>query len=339
MKYKIFLFLVGGLYPAVRAQQPRLPQVDRYRAATGREIQLPAPEEIRYHLLGTLYDKDVRLMLNLPDFHDKGTKEAMPFGYRLKTESEVELKSVAGNLSESTVRKFYNRSVFTGISYLFCDSTVYGIRLYYCPEDKPVREFIGGELDRFFKKADYCSDSLAVYSDPDYLVKIGREKVEIYSLFHYPAAEVRFPGVTHFYWEAPCMWPVGETAVSLSFYNQRTKENNWQTAFRLKVTGREKKFGIKEIRFKTDDTEYSYSLESDFYTVTDKGYGEADMRTFVFPEEAKEILRSRSVTVSIVGENDSISYPMPMFQRVSLFTAFEYFRWHVTQAMEKYKNW
>ena len=341
MKEIIFSLLLVAANFTMLAQQPRLPQTENYLEATGNVSHRAIGETARYNLLGTLVAEDARPMLNFPDMDDRGTREVMPFGYKLNAASQVKFAHVDGNMATTEVRRLYNKSVFTGVEYALCDSTVYGITFYFDAQDEATRNFATAQLDAFFGAADYAADSLSVYSDADYLVKVGDGKVEAYSLYHYPCVEKRFPGVQHFYWEAPCHVYADGVDVSLAFYNQRTKENNMQLAFRLSVNA-EKLPGMKSIKFETGDAAYFYRLKSDFTESEPDGSSasEADMRIFIFPEDAKHILRSPQVTVTIEGSNGKVvSYEMPPFQRASLSTAFEYFRWNVTNAMAKYKGW
>lgn len=341
IKKIVFSLLLVAADFAMLAQQPRLPQVENYLEATGDVSHREIGETARYNLLETLVAKDARLMLNFPDMNDRGTREVMPFGYQLNAASQVKLVHVDGNMATTEVKRLYNKSAFTGVEYALCDSTVYGITFYFDTKDESIRNFVTVQLGAFFGAADYATDSLSVYSDADYLVKVGNGKVEAYSLFHYPCVEKRFPGVQHFYWEAPCHVFADGAEVSLAFYNQRTKENNMQLAFKLKMKT-EKLSGMKSIKFDTGDAAYSYQLKSDFIEVEPDGSGmtDADMRVFLSQEDAKHILRSPQVAVTIEGNNGkAVSYVMPSFQKASLSTAFDYFRWNVTNAMVKYKGW
>ena len=49
--------------------------------------------------------------------------------------------------------------------------------------------------------------------------------------------------------------------------------------------------------------------------------------------------RSKVINVELVGEGGKVLYEMPDFQRVSVHTAYEYFRWNVTNPMVKYRAW
>ena len=47
----------------------------------------------------------------------------------------------------------------------------------------------------------------------------------------------------------------------------------------------------------------------------------------------------KTVKVELVGEGGRLLYEMPAFQRASVHTAYEYFRWNVTNPMDKYRAW
>lgn len=339
MKYIGLLLLL--VCPALWGQQPRLDQVGEYQKMTGKPHPVKMAAENRYNLLGTLYAKGRNILLNFPEMKDKGTKEILPFGFRLSERTEVKTIHHSGSLCESVSCGLWNESVFSDVSYLLCDSVVYGVRMKYADTEQTVRGFIQKELKTFFSEADYVSDSLSVYSDADYLVKVTPDQVMAYSLFHYPAVETRFPGVTHYYWEAPCeMILTDGTRISISFYNQLTKENNWQTAFRLYVRSRgDEPFEPERIRFEVDGISYTYPLASFFTERTPCGWVEKVMRVFVAPEVLKRLSRTNGLTVTLEGRTRKFDFVMPAYQRASLSTAYEYFRWNVTNALVKYKGW
>ena len=335
MKHVILLFIFSLACGLLAAQQPRLPHVAGYIDATGgvNNVQGAVGESLRYNLLETLACDDYNLMLDFPNIGDKGVREVMPFGYSLSALSQVDIAKVAGNMSVTGRRKLYNGSRFSAVEYSLCDSVVYGIKLYFSASDATARDFVVSQCANFFGKADFDSDTMTVFSDPDYLVKVGKDAVDAYSLYHYPGEEQRFPGVQLFKWKAPSRVLADGVAVALSFYNQRTKENNMQLAFEIEIDAAEP-LGMKKMIFVADGKPYEYDVESDF---VDR---EADMRTFMFPDDVKHILRSHTLTVIIECANGRrISYEMPYYQRASLSTAFTYFKWNVTNPMMKYRGW
>lgn len=341
MKYYIITLLLWAGTVQLFAQQPRLKQVDNYLAATGQPVEVGKPMEKRYSLLPTLYKGDKSLMLNLPDLGDYGTREVIPFGFRLSQASELELANRKDNMAESTVRSFYSQSMFSGVSYQFCDSVVYGITLYYDDQDG-VRQNIHKSLLKHFKQADYVQGAATIYSDPDYAVRVLPGKVEFYSLFHFPTVETFYPGVSHKVWYGPYHYESEGTSVTLAFYNQESKENNIQSAFKVSYKyPADKSFKMNLIRFILDDETIELPLEVEYTDKVDGGkwIEERDTRTFIFPEILKAIDRSTAVSVELVGEGGRFFYKMPAFQRASVHTAYEYFRWNVTNPMAKYRAW
>ena len=95
------------------------------------------------------------------------------------------------------------------------------------------------------------------------------------------------------------------------------------------------------IRFILDDETIELPLEVEYTDVVDGGKSieERDTRTFLFPEVLKAMDRSAEVGVELVGEGGRFLYKMPAFQRASVHTAYEYFRWNVTNPMAKYRAW
>lgn len=342
MKYYplTILFCIGCMQ--LSAQQPRLKQVDEYLTATGRSVEVKDAPERRYCLLETLHGGQKNLMLNLPDLEDVGAREVMPFGYKLNSASEISLIKKERNRCESTILPLWNKSIFSGISYQFCDSTVYGITLFFDDSDGLKQSSIRKNLLKFFKREDYMQGNSMVYSDPDYMVKLMPDRLEIYSSFHYPVVETFYPGVSQKVWYGPYRQEMQDASVMLAFYNQESKENNIQSAFRISCRyPLDKPFKMHRIRFVLDDASYEYPLEIEHSEVADgsKFKEECDTRTFVFPEVLKAIERSHSVLVELEGEGGRLSYTMPAFQRASARTAYQYFRWNVTNPMAKYRAW
>lgn len=337
----VWLLLTG--YTQAFAQQPRLKQVEKYLAVTGEVTGVRPVQEKTYCLLNSFYKGNKNLMLNLPDFEDRGTREVMPLGYRLNQASEVEFRKVTRNLAESVVRPFYNESLFSGVSYQFCDSTVYGVILYYEDHNREKYSLIRERMSKYFRQADVLQKDGHVYSDPDYAVKVFSDKVEIYSLFHFPIVESFYPGVSHKVWYGPYTYDTEHSSLMLAFYNQESKENNIQLAFKVHYMYQgDTSFKMNRIRFVLDDNAYDFALEIEKEDTVDNGAmrGEYDTRTFIYPEVAKAILRSGKVNIVLEGEGGGrISYEMPAFQRASLYTAYEYFRWTVTNPMKKYRAW
>ncbi len=348
MKYYIAIIVLWAGMAQAFAQQPRLKQADEYLAMTGQPDETKKSTEKQCNLLGTLYGENKRLILNLPDLQDVGTREVMPFGYKLNRASEVELTDANNNqgennnLTESSVRTFFNKSIFSGVSYQLCDSVVYGITLFYDDHQHQRRAVIEKNLLRHFQQADYELEGVSVYSDPDYAVRLLPDKVEIYSLFHFPSVETLYPGVSHKVWYGPCRYETDGSSLMLAFYNQETKENNIQSAFNVSYKyPAGTSFKMTRIRFMLDDQTFEFPLEIEYTDISDDGktLEERNTRTFLFPEELKAITRSQMINVELIGEEGQLLYKMPEFQRASAYTAYEYFRWNVTNPMIKYTRW
>lgn len=335
----LLLYMVGG---QIFAQQPRLSQVDEYLKDTGMPIVKEGIKEKKYNLLATLYDDSKRLILNLPEINDNGIREVIPLGVKLNNQSELKIVKQHANMSETAVCPLYNPSLFSGVSYLLCDSVVYGVILYHDSYSDVKRE-IEKKYSGFFKSADYKDQSVTVYSDRDYAVKLLFDRVEIYSLFHYPIVETLYPGISHKVWYGPCQYERGKVSIELVFYNQITKENNIQSAFKISYTypDKEPSFVMKKIRFVFDESFYEFPLEVEYSELLNDGtmVKEHDTRTFVFPEVLRELEHTSRINVELIGEGGIFSYEMPAFQRASIHTAYEYFRWNVTNPMVKYKEW
>ncbi len=341
MKYYMITFLLIGYIQAF-AQQPRLKQVDKYLASTGKVIQKKSIPAKKYCLLQTLYKEKKLLLLNLPELNDRGTQEVIPFGYKLNNLSEITLDTISGSLSQSTIRPLYNKSLFSGVSYQFCDSVVYGITLYYNGQNSATYSSLKERMDKFFKHADYSLAGSYFYSDPDYAVKLTSGKVEVYSLFHYPIVETFFPGVSHKVWYGPYTYETDDSSVMLAFYNQESKENNIQSAFKVYYKYRyAQPFKMNKLQFVLDDVTYEFPLTVENKTIIKETsqVEERNTRTFINPEIMKAMLRSNKLEVVLEGEGGRFSYKMPAFQRASLYTAYEYFRWTVTNPLAKYETW
>lgn len=335
----LLLYMVGG---QIFGQQPRLNQVNEYLKDTGIPIVKEGIKERKYNLLATLYNDSKRLMLNLPEINDNGIREVIPLGFKLNNLSELKMAKQHANMSETVVYPLHNPSLFSGVSYLLCDSVVYGVILYH-DSYSDVKRKIEKKYSDFFKQVDYKKQSVTVYSDRDYVVKLLFDRVEIYSLFHFPIVETLYPGISHKVWYGPCLYERDEVSIRLAFYNQITKENNIQSAFKVSYTypNTELPFVMKKIRFILDESFYEFPLELEYSELLNDGtvVKEHDTRTFIFPEVLRELEHTSKINVELIGEGGTFFYEMPAFQRVSIHTAYEYFRWNVTNPMAKYKEW
>lgn len=325
------------------AQQPRLPKVQEYLQQTGGVVEGKAQAgEKQYCLLQQDYKAERQLMLDVPVFRSKGVRAVMPFGFELSSLSEITLESSAGNLSKSKRMPLHDPRYFDEICYQFCDSMVYGITLYVNKTEAGAKAAIEQELRNKFSKADYTDGEVCVYSDEDFAVRFDKAKavVDIYSLFHYPTVENSYPGVSHKVYYGPFEYalPSGER-IMLAFMNQESKENNIQSAFKVRYHGASP-IGLNAIHFKLDKgKELNFRLETEIVKKVSDGITEHDTRTFISPDELQQLKRAHHIDVVVEGEKGRLSYEMSCFQRASLHTAYEYFRWHVTNPMAKYRAW
>lgn len=325
------------------AQQPCLPQVKEYLERTGNVVSAQAQiEEKKYCLLQQDYKEQSQLMLDVPVFRSKGMRAIMPLGFKLSNLSEIPMESSTDNISLSKRISLYNSHYFKEISYQFCDSTVYGIIFYINPASGKEIADIEEELVNRFSKADCIKNDISIYSDEDFAVRFDKSKytVEVYSLFHYPIVESFYSGVSHKVYYGPFEFIYSDNeSVMLAFFNQESKENNIQTAFKVWYQG---KFPMRfnSICFKVNGQDnYEFKLESELTGQTNSGVTERDTRTFIMPDILQSLQRAHQIEITIKGENGSLFYKMPWFQRISLNTAYEYFRWHVTNPMAKYRAW
>ena len=328
---------------AVSAQQPRLPQVKEYLERTGEVTENRMQNNRKqYCLLQQDYHANSQLMLDVPVFKEKGVRAVMPFGFKLSPLSEVPLESTETNLFCSERIPLHNNRFFTDISYQFCDSVVYGIILQLSETSQKDMGTFEKEIASIFSKPDYSNDNETVYSDQDYAIQLDKKNsiIKMYSLFHYPIVEDFYPGVSQKVYYGPFHFKVDDNQqITLAFLNQESKENNIQTAFRIFYNGITP-FELKTIHFKLDNgKELSYPLETEFLDKTNNRICEHDTRTFISPEDLQQLARTYRITVTLEGKNSKLSYDMPWFQHASLQTAYEYFRWHVTNPMAKYRAW
>lgn len=325
------------------AQQPRLPQVKKYLEQTSDVVNGQAQiKEKRYCLLQQDYKEQSQLMLDIPVFSNKGISAIMPFGFKLNSLSEIPMESSTNNISVSKRLPLHNPYYFKEISYQFCDSTVYGITLYINPESGKEQTDIEQELINRFSKADCTKKNISIYSDEDFAVQLDKNKhiIEIYSLFHYPTVESFYPGVSHKVYYSPFEFIQSDNErIMLAFFNQESKENNIQTAFKVWYRGKSP-IKLSSICFQLNGQDnYNFELESELTDQTNDGITERDTRTFIMPDILQKLQSAHQIEITIKGENKTLTYEMPWFQRASLKTAYEYFRWHVTNPMAKYRAW
>ena len=324
MKHIVLIILLCVVFIAP-AQQPRLPVVDAYLEETGGVVAGERPDSVWVSFLEKTYGR-TGLLLNFPEVDDRGTKELIPFGFRLSEWSEIPLVPVHDNLCQSGRLPLFNRSMFSSVRYMLCDSTDYGVSLLGGEHWDRAR-FIA-RLKAYFKYADMESDTVSLFSDCDYLVKVGRNEVEAYALLHYPGVAVSYPGVKLYGWNAPQRIDIDAHHVDLKFYVQETKENNLQIAFRCHVSdanGAERT--VKEVCLSNGRVRVACQVQS-------------EERVFLMPNQVKDLVEDNPVHLLIVFDNgQTITCQMSYAQFMSLKMTYEYFRWNVTNYKVKYKNW
>lgn len=311
---------------SAKAQQPRMEIVQQYMEQTGAVVLPEISDTLFCNILSEERLFSQNLLQNFPEVQDRGMKELIPFGYRLT--DRTELKLVRSNSIVTTSEKvpLYNRSMFSSVEYLLCDSTVWGVRLQSGKTWN--RQLFVSQLKSYFEKTDFDSDTLTVFSDSDYLVRVGTKSVEAQSLYHTPDMTVSFRGVDlHVF---GCKTPVFEEDICLNvdFYVQETKENNLQLAFQCSaftVNGEYEK--VEKISFKNETGHYDYYVDS-------------EKRVFLMPDAVKRLTEYGPVSVSATMQNGRrLEYRMPYYQYRSLLKAYEYFCWNVTNYKTKYKKW
>ena len=336
----IWFFLITGV---LMAQQPRIPYVEHYLTETGKVSDSQHSVHSRFYCLPMQqYKSNQKLILNAPVLDILGVKNIIPFGFTLSPTSEIQLQNKNVNLQESTIISLRHNDLFNRMKYIFCDSTLYGLHLYCEKLDSHQTDSINKELEYYFKKHDFSNQGITVYSDEDFLVRFDEKlnTLELFSLFHYPVEESVYPGVKQTVYYGPQNFYFSENEyITLAFFNQESKENNVQSAFKLYHTGK-KLMDFQYINFVLDDdVVLQYGIRQEFVDRLENGLlREKDTRVFIFREDLEKILRADKIWVRINGKNAAVSYEMPAFQKYSAYTIYEYFRWHVTNPMVKYRG-
>jgi len=341
MKKNLVLISLLFVYLFSFAQQPRLPIVDGYLQNTGNVSLNKAGIIKKYCLPLQRYKDNEQLLLNSPVFREKGVRNIIPFGYRLNRFSEIKLNYLEDNLQESFDMQLPVNNYFNSIKYLFCDSMVYGIKLILSDNDDKKLENIIDELNEVFINEDYKTKKSIVYSNCDFALRVNfnRNEIEIYSLFHYPIVENILQGVGQKTYYAPFWYDFDDdTSIMLAFSNQESKENNVQSLFKVYYKGKTP-FNFNLIRFTLDDKKVlEYVIEPEFVEKTETNIVEKDTRVFIFPEDLQKMAKAATIKIEIISDNSTIIYQMPWFQKHSLHTIFEYFRWQATNPMQKYRG-
>lgn len=342
MRRKLLIVWLSIMVGVLIAQQPRSPYVEHYLAETGGVSDFQQVHSKFYCLPMQRYKSNQKLILNAPVLDVFGLRNIIPFGFTLSPSSEVLMQNRDLNMQESTIISLKNNNLFDGMKYMFCDSTLYGLQLYCATLTAQQTDIINKELESFFKKYDFTNSLVSVYSNEDFLVRFDYtlNTLYLFSLFHYPVEESSYPGVKQTVYYSPQNYYCSENEhITLAFFNQESKENNVQSAFKLYYTGK-KLLNFQSIDFLLDDdVVLSYAIRQEFVDSLEHGLlRERDTRTFIFSEDLAKIIRAGKVRVKIQGKDASVSYDMPAFQKYSAYTIYEYFRWHVTNPMVKYRD-
>lgn len=333
----IYLVWVSLLACAGMAQQPTSIGCADFVRETGVPASQPGGE-LR---LPQRDNEPEQLFFDLPLFRSSGVRAVMPFGFLLNRQSQIAMALNRNNRQTGEKLPLNDTRVFSHLQYEFADSTLFGIILYPACFAESVAG-IEKELASYFGKVDFRRSGQTVYSDDEFVARVdfGRQCVEVYSLFHYPLDHVRVAGVKTVTYSGfiPCFVTPGQ-GVRLAFFNQVTKENNVQLAFKVYMHTASP-FGLKSISFIPDGGEtVTCRLETELTEPGEDGLTvEKDTRTFLFPDVAKKLLKARTIRVVIDGAAGKLAYDMPAYQRYSLFSALEYYRWNVTNPMVKYSD-
>lgn len=265
-----------------------------------------------------------------------GIEDLVPFGYRLNSSSQIKVNTVERK-QFSDVLPVTDTTVFSSVQYAFRDSMTTVATL-------AIRNFTGNrskiesELNKHFGHADFKNANETVYSDEDFLVALNAKSktMEVVSLDHQQLLEQIISNINlRNYKDDSRFWfnIDAARAVGLEFYNQVTKENNVQMAFRL-YNNSPKALHIKQIVFQLDGAK---KISFPVSTITDARM-EKITRCFIQYDVARQILHAENVKVIVRGDA-MLSYEMPAYQRHSLKSAIQFYKENVTNPLLQYKGW
>lgn len=326
MKRYIVSIMLSLFFCVIQAQQPSLPVIEQYLQETGSVVFPELADTVFYNMLAGLSNKDKNLVLNFPEISDKGTKELIPFGYKINAGSELKIVKEVGNLEYSDNLLLYNRSMFSSVKYSLCDSIVWGLTLY--GGKNLNRRVLIEQLKTYFSQPDYNCDTLTIFSDSDYLLKVGTDNVEAVSLYHCPDSIISFPGVRLYIPSVGLPLYCNDFQLDLNFYIQETKENNLQIAFQCFCCDSDgQHVPIENLSFISDQAIFDYTV--DF-----------ERRVFVFPESMKRMIEHGAPEIVVRLKTGKVLYAViPYYQYYSLLKAYRYFKWNVTNYKLKYNKW
>ncbi|RFM27028.1 hypothetical protein [Deminuibacter soli] len=265
-----------------------------------------------------------------------GVEDLVPFGYRLDNGSAIPLhKGATGVVSDPL--PVTEQRYFSTVRYAFRDSMVTAATLTV-KNISDKRAGIEKVLDQYFGHADYKNVRESVYSDEDFAVnlRVADQTLSIVSLDHQALEEQAYPNINlRNYGDNGLFWYDADTAraIGLAFYNQVTKENNVQPAFRLYYRS-PVSINLKSVVFELGNGK---KISFPVNTITEKGLQKVT-RCYWNYETGREILRSEKVTVCLQG-TETVRYVMPAYQRHSLQTAVQFYKENVTNPLLQYKGW
>ena len=224
------------------------------------------------------------------------------------------------------------------VTYFLDDSTVKAVRLTINVKNKGAVMAMRSILGKYFRQPDFSNRNETVYSDEEFLACLNTQEsyLWIQSLDHQPLLEQRIMEVNlRSYKDDGRFWlSLSEREnIGLEFYNQITKENNVQLAFRLYYQGPDGS-GFSSVSFQLENNKrvnfaVSPALTEGVQKVT---------RCFINREDALAIFRSRKVRITLTGAS-SKSYLLPSYQRHSLKTALQFYKENVTNPLIQYNGW
>lgn len=277
-----------------------------------------------------------RFYLSAPFFSAWGLTDILPFGFRLTPRSQLRLVTPAEGQQESYFVATSKPVPFDSVRYSLGDGVVRKVELKGGGTSGAARRRICEVLDHYFGKADFANEQEAVYSNEQLLAvwRLQTQSLVVQSLDHQALTEQSVPGYRFYKDEGRFWFSISENeAVGLEFYNQLTRENNVQLAFRLHFKG-PAPVDIRQICFQLAGGQH---LRLAVTTTKAEGLTKVS-RCFLYEREAQKIAASSTVRVLVVGRR-RVSYRLPAYQKHSLKTALQFYKENVTNPLVMYSGW
>ena len=273
--------------------------------------------------------------LSIPFLKEAGIEDLMPFGFRLTPQSQVRLQA---NGRESYPVKTSDTTLLQSVTYFLVDSVVKKVQLHINPNRKGAAATLKAMLKRHFGRYEFSNSEETAYSDDDFLASLDTKSnmLCIQSLDHQPLEEQRIMEVNlRTYRDDGRFWfsLSDQEAIGLEFYNQITKENNVQLAFRLHYQGASP-MALKQVCF---EPEGAPKMSFPVSPVTSGGT-EKVTHCFIRPEDARRLAKAQNVRVTLLGKTVK-SYYLPTYQLHSLKTALQFYKENVTDPLIQYNGW